>query len=75
MFKYEETALGADGCVYGIPFNANQVVRIDPDTETVRPFGPNGITGYDSSVLAPEDGFIYCAPDDASRMLRIDTCL
>ena len=63
--------LGADGCAYAIPIKAHQALRIDPDTETVRPFGPTGLNEYGGGFFAG-DGFIYCVPWDATRMLRID---
>ena len=38
--------------------------------ETVEPYGPDGVGGYVSGVLAPEAGFVYSAPAITSRMLR-----
>ena len=70
---YIGSIIGIDSCVYGIPLSARQVIRIDPEAETVQPFGPDGLTGGFDGVLVPESGFIYAAPANGSRMLRIDT--
>ena len=34
-YKYLGGVLGADGCIYGIPSDADKVLRIDPRTQAV----------------------------------------
>lgn len=60
-------------CRAGIPCNADQVLRIDPESKEVSTFGslPPGKNKYQGGVLA-KDGCIYCIPENAERVLRID---
>ena len=37
--KWSGGILGGDGCIYGIPYNANKVLLIDPAAETATRFG------------------------------------
>ena len=71
-----------DGCIYGIPANAKQVLKFNPATETAELL-PGDITKlegvpetghkYVSGALA-RDGCIYCGPwGQSDRVLQINT--
>jgi len=64
--------LAPNGIIYGIPCNANSVLRIDPLRLEVSTIGdlPSGKDKYQGGVLA-SDGTIYCVPENAERVLRI----
>ncbi len=64
--------LGPDGHIYGIPFDATQVLDIDPVAKTVSGFGDlPGERKYVGGVLGP-DGIIYACPARADQWLAID---
>ncbi len=64
---------GADGKIYGVPWNSSTVLRLDPDTGTVdEPFTHGqGTAAFLGGVAAP-NGNIYFAPFDASNIYEID---
>ena len=64
---------GADGKIYGVPYNGSTVLRLDPDTGTVdEPFTHGqGSGAYIGGVAAP-NGNIYLAPFDADNVFEID---
>lgn len=64
---------GADGKIYGVPYNGSTVLRLDPDTGTVdEPFTHGqGSAAYIGGVAAP-NGNIYFAPFDANDIFEID---
>ena len=39
--KWSGASLGADGCIYCVPYLASQVLRIDPAKGSVERFGPD----------------------------------
>jgi len=73
--KWRTTVRGADDCLYGIPYHANRVVRFDPTKNSMVPIGMDlgkGLFKYCHGILAV-NGYIYCAPDHADSVLKIDT--
>lgn len=61
--------LAPNGNIYGIPTTANQVLKIDPITDTVTTFGDVGATSGASTSNSYVDGIlvgtdIYCVPHD-----------
>ena len=71
--KWSGGVLAADGNIYGIPYNATQVLRFDPRTQQATLVGaelPGGAKWY-GGVLAA-DGNIYGIPCDATQVLRFD---
>ena len=71
--KWLGGVLGADGCVYGVPGHARQVLKLEPNTGTVTTIGGpfNGKYKWLRGVAAA-DGAIYCIPCHAETVLRID---
>lgn len=64
--------LAPNGRIYGMPFNVETILEIDPEAGTARTFGSfPGTNSYVGGVLGP-DGFIYGIPLQANRVLRID---
>ena len=59
--------------IYGIPFYANTLPRLDPDSDTITIIGDagSGTLGWFHGVLA-NTGVIYGIPFYASTVLRID---
>ena len=74
QFKWLRGARGKDGAIYGVPSNANQVLRITPDTgECVAIGGPwPGLWKWHGGVMG-RDGNIYGIPCNAEQVLKIDT--
>lgn len=66
-------AVGEDGCIYGVPHNAERVLRFDPKTEKVSRFADLG-TSREKWMSAERgvDGRLYAAPRNADRVLCID---
>lgn len=67
---------GVDSCIYGVPYTANGVLRIDPADDSVTMIGDFGYGKYNwhGGVLAG-NGCIYCFPSHSSHLLKIDTNL
>lgn len=56
--------MGGDGCIYGVPYTAERVLRINPMTQEVDMIGdelPSSGWKYHGGVCGP-DGNIYCIP-------------
>ena len=84
--RWSGIAAAADGKLYCSPNNASRVLRIDPATDATEligddlsehgkgsPPGHFGLPGHMwSGIAAAADGKLYCAPFNASRVLRID---
>ena len=66
---------GPDGKIYGIPYGAEDILIIDPATNsaTRSTLGANlsGLSKWANGCLGP-DGKIYCVPYDAPDVLIID---
>ena len=75
--KYLGATLGADSCIYSIPFNSHRLLRIEPVSNSVSLFGPDLLRLSGSSfswfdLCSGMDGCMYAAPFLADRILRID---
>lgn len=62
-----------NGKLYGVPYNATQVLEFDPIAKTTVLFGSagSGTTKYMGGVVG-QDGKIYCIPFNANTILVID---
>ena len=72
--KWSGGVLAADGNIYGIPYDATQVLRFDPRTQQATHVGdqlPGDPSKWCGGVLA--DGNIYGIPCDATQVLRLLT--
>ena len=65
--------LGEDGNIYGMPYNAAQVLKINTSTDIVSKFGTSPYTenAFPSSCLGI-DNHIYASPHSALGVLKID---
>lgn len=64
--------LAPNGMIYGVPRNSDNILKIDPKTDTVNLFGSfSGTSKWAGGVLAP-NGMIYTIPRDSSTILKID---
>lgn len=72
--KWYGGIVGKDNAVYGIPYRASAILRIDCNTDTAKVVGPNyGIGKYNWHGGASVNGKIYAHPSHADTMLVIDT--
>ena len=69
---------GPDGAIYGMPYAAESVLRIDPTTEEVTQLGylPSedtscGTHKWHGGILG-DDGCIYAFPAHADAVLKVD---
>lgn len=70
--KWHDLVEGGDGFLYGIPYNANRIVRFHPLDKSLNEIGPDlgdGECKYWSGILA--NGSIYCAPYRGGKILKI----
>ena len=70
-----DAIIGVDKCIYWPPYNANRVLKFDPETQQL-PSLVGGDLGeeiykWKGGALA-SDGVIYCFPCYSSRVLAID---
>eukprot|EP00438_Fugacium_kawagutii_P011761 Skav222935 [mRNA] locus=scaffold1489:457121:461219:+ [translate_table: standard] len=74
LAKYRAIVQSNDGCFYGPPCNAPQVICIDPVTPDADFIGPDFCAGGFKWVTAGlgEDGCVYSPPWLAHKALRID---
>ena len=72
--SYLSACLAPNGKIYGIPSDAPNVLKIDPDTETLTTFGTvsSSFDKWNSGILGPDE-CIYCVPTLATTILKIDT--
>lgn len=75
--SYSDMVIGADGRLFGVPFSAQQVLVLDPRSDTIGFMGAvKGCGSRDGMYFGgalSTDGFLYCAPLNATRILRLDT--
>jgi hypothetical protein len=75
--SYSAMVVGADGRLFGVPYSAQQVLVLDPRADTIGFMGPvKGCGARDSMYFGAAlstDGFLYCTPHNATKILRIDT--
>jgi DNA-binding beta-propeller fold protein YncE len=70
--KWYGGVLALNGYIYGVPYNATTILKIDPDTDTATTFGSlAGTAKWVGGVLAP-NGCIYCIPHTSTTILKID---
>lgn len=72
--KWYGGLLGDDGRVYGVPFNADRVLRVDPATERVSLMGPSlGAGGYKwhGGVRVAKGSVVIGVPSHAATVLKI----
>jgi hypothetical protein len=70
--KWSGGVLAPNGKIYGIPFDATEVLEIDPIGLTTSTFGSlSGSSKWGGGVLAP-NGKIYGIPFEATQVLEID---
>jgi hypothetical protein len=64
-------SVAADGTVYLLTRNtSNPVIVLKANGEFVRTFGAGNFTARTHAILAADDGFIYCADDDAHAITK-----
>jgi len=73
--KWYGGILGNDNCIYGVPYSASNVLRIDANTDEVTLLGDYGLNKYNwhGGVKSYRNGCIYCFPAHHSEVLKIDT--
>ncbi len=73
--KWYGGILGNDNAIYGIPYSAANVLRIDADTDRVSLLGNYGLNEYNwhGGIKSDVNGCIYCFPAHHSHILKIDT--
>jgi hypothetical protein len=75
--KWYGGILGDDNAIYGVPYAASGVLRIDANHDTVKVIGDElfGIKKYNwhGGVKSGKNGKIYCFPAHHSHVLCIDT--
>jgi hypothetical protein len=73
--KWGGGVLSLQGMIYGIPYKSEQVLRIDPATDTAvlvgSELGSATTHKWDGGVLSPQ-GMIYGIPYNSEQVLRID---
>lgn len=71
--KWYGGLLGPDGCIYGMPYNADSVLKIEPKTGKASTIGklPLGGWKWHGGVLG-QNGILYGVPSHADRVLRVD---
>lgn len=76
--QYWGAVCAPNGFIYAIPFAASNILKINPNDDTLSYFGnvtgsgnPNFVP-FQGGVLA-SNGVIYCAPRDFGLILKIDT--
>ena len=66
----------AEGIIFGVPCNANSIIRFDPRTNELSTFGQLEDTGewkYMQGILDPSGRYIFCIPMMTARVLCVDT--
>jgi streptogramin lyase len=70
--KWLGGVLAPNMSIYGVPFNARSVLKINTENDEVTTFGTiSGTDHWAGGVLAP-NGMIYCSPAYATAVLKID---
>ncbi|MEM7181193.1 MAG: putative Ig domain-containing protein [Spirochaetota bacterium] len=73
-YKWYGGVLASNGKIYGIPYDSNKVLIIDPTTNTANTNTITGLSGnqkWNSGVLGP-NGKIYGIPSYTNKVLIID---
>ena len=75
MWEFHDFVDGENGCIYGIPSNANRVLQCNVKEKSVKEIGPylgKEINKYKYGIKA-NNGVIYCMPYRAKYILKITT--
>lgn len=71
LVEVPSVSVSPDGTVYLFSRNLeNPVVVLSPAGELLRTWGAGTLTGRAHSVLAADDGFVYCVEDGANRVTK-----
>jgi len=72
-YKYGGAVVGPNGCIYCLPSDADQVLKIDPVSEEVQCIGPafHFHNKWQNGYLA-SDNCIYAIPCNMDAVLKID---
>ena len=69
--KWYGGVLAPNGMIYGIPYGATAVLKIDPTTDTATTFGSlAGTEKWAGGVLAP-NGMVYGIPFNSTTVLKL----
>mmetsp|Transcript_24988 Transcript_24988/g.53066 ORF Transcript_24988/g.53066 Transcript_24988/m.53066 type:complete len:616 (+) Transcript_24988:131-1978(+) len=73
--KWYGGILGDDNAVYGMPYAASSVLRIDTDSDTVSLLGDygNNLYNWHGGIKSTKNGCIYAFPAHSETVLKIDT--
>jgi hypothetical protein len=75
--KWYGGILGNDNAIYGVPYAAAGVLRIDANTDSVQLIGEESFDiahyNWHGGIKSPQNGKIYCFPAHNSHVLSIDT--
>ena len=74
-YKWKGCVAGVDGSIYGIPYDAHQVVKFNPVDKSITHIGPDfgdDLAKWCKGAMA-ENGIIYCVPFFRRGILKIDT--
>eukprot|EP00435_Cladocopium_sp_Y103_P037387 s3053_g9.t2 len=71
-YKWLGAVLGSDGCLYGIPYNSQKILKITPNSEDVELIDVplKGRNMWQGGVQGP-DGAVYFIPRWAEHVLRV----
>jgi len=69
--KWNGFALGPDGAIYGMPFNTNRMLKVDPSTNSTELVGDDlgNIEGKYWGSIVGMDGIIYGVPRQANAIV------
>ena len=69
--KWIGSVIAPNGCIYGTPFSATTVLKINPQNDAITTFGSlSGTDKWVGSVIAP-NGCIYGTPSGATTVLKV----
>ncbi|HCK92569.1 MAG TPA: hypothetical protein DHW71_06260, partial [Gammaproteobacteria bacterium] len=72
-YKYGGSCLGDNGMIYCIPSDADRVLKIDTENDTVKHIGPSfAMHNKWQNGYKARDGHIYGIPCNADGLLQID---
>lgn len=75
--KWYGGILGNDNAIYGVPYAAAGVLRIDANNDSVQLIGEESFHvahyNWHGGIKSPKNGKIYCFPAHNSHVLSIDT--
>ena len=74
-YKWKGTVAAPNGSLYGIPYSARRVAKLNPLDKSITEIGPDfGKYGKWERGAMTDSGVIYCSPQDDDRgILKIET--